>query len=109
MYTLPDHLRPELRRIIGTFMDDARVEEQLLPLLEGHDPVMAVGDVTVMRLLKLGLEPGVCILDGSTRRGLFRGAHATEIDPESMEKFLHTADVQIGTERVGNLGGGPII
>ncbi len=78
MYRLPDHLRPELRRIIGVLVEDEHVEARIDTLLDDHTPIIAVGDVTTMRLLGLGRNPAVCILDGSTRRGVFRDVPTIE-------------------------------
>jgi uncharacterized protein (UPF0218 family) len=61
---LPKSLRPALKTPFGVLVPDLKKAGKLL----SSDYIISVGDKVSDALLKMGVEPAVCIFDGKTRR-----------------------------------------
>jgi uncharacterized protein (UPF0218 family) len=67
-YRLPDALRPALQTPVGELVPTGELGERLAGLLEGGDPIIAVGDVTSLTLLEMGYEPKLIMVDFMSER-----------------------------------------
>jgi uncharacterized protein (UPF0218 family) len=61
---LPDGMREELARPIGTMVSEGALEERLA----GSPRVISVGDVVTATLLRMGVVPDVAVFDYRTQR-----------------------------------------
>ena len=61
-------MRPALKTPVGELVPTAELGERLAPLLEGGDPIIAVGDVTSLTLLEMGYEPRLIMVDFMSER-----------------------------------------
>ena len=69
MLKLPKSLRKELRKPFGELHRSANlIENPLQKQLEEDKLIIAIGDVTSINLMKLGIQPQICIVDNLTQR-----------------------------------------
>jgi len=71
LYRLPDELRVELKKPWGKLIPCCNVsKERILEELGGVKLVVAVGDATSETLGRLGIQPGIYVVDGKEKRGV---------------------------------------
>ncbi len=69
MLKLPKHLRQELRKPLGQLHESIySIKESLQKQLEEEKLIIAIGDVTSMKLFENGITPQICIVDNYTKR-----------------------------------------
>ena len=86
---MPEVLRSSLGRgFLGVRVcgDEERVTRRLLDLLGECRGVVVVGDFACSRLVEAGYVPGVCVVDGTTRR--------TEAQPLAVGLFDRTVECE---------------
>ena len=77
MYILPGNYRERFREPFGTLYPDL---EPALPFLEGKI-LYAVGDVVTHNLLLAGITPDIAVIDGKTRREIYKGRDISDEKP----------------------------
>ena len=66
---LPESLRESLKRPLGTLITDIDVtREKILERLPGGAFIITVGDATTEKMINLGIEPSLQIVDSLERR-----------------------------------------
>ena len=69
MLKLPKHLRQELRKPFGQLHESIfSIKQSLQQQLEEEKLIIAIGDVTSMKLFENEIQPQICIVDNLTKR-----------------------------------------
>lgn len=69
MLKLPKYLRKELKKPFGVLHKSVNlIEETLQKQLSENKLVIAIGDVTSINLVNIGIYPQICIVDSLTKR-----------------------------------------
>ncbi len=76
---MPDSLRDQLQKPLGTVITDIN---NIITIVPPPTPIITVGDMVSMDLLKTGITPAICVVDFQTKR--------TDIDERITAKYFPT-------------------
>ena len=69
MLTLPKYLRSELKKPLGQLYKSIDIiEEKLHQQLSEDKLIISIGDATTKNLIKLNIQPQICIVDNKIER-----------------------------------------
>ena len=71
MLTLPKYLRSELKKPLGQLYKSIDIiEEKLHQQLSEDKLIISIGDATTKNLIKLNIQPQICIVDNKIERSI---------------------------------------